>query len=235
MFKLSPENWDFALHLTTLGGEWDNTGWMTTISNSSVTTSTPESTRSAAKQLQTLSPLLFKPMNLFIGGLLLLVTAVGGIFLGRTYFVPDQPTPNTLNIERLFTQILSAFKFLDEAAGQKARGELSPDDVIEEIKLLCSKKDFEFIALQSLKSENELITQKDISNQAKTSPSYIETAEELCSNINNAKKIDKQQISNDQWTYRYHFTLDQAVNNKAYGISFYSGKWRFVLRLPFRL
>jgi hypothetical protein len=120
------------------------------------------------------------------------------------------------------------------SASQLTAGEKipSPDTAIVKLKALCAVKNYEAIALSSLRPDGKsyaLITREEITRE-KHDPlkDYAGKAESLCKAMANSKRTDKSQLTGDTWQYRFNFSLDNA-SSATFGVHYFQGEWRFVL------
>lgn len=113
-----------------------------------------------------------------------------------------------------------------------AEEKISPETVVTKLKALCAVKNYEAIALSSLRQDGKsyvLITREEILREKKNSlKDYVGKAESLCKAMANSQQTDKSQLTGDTWQYRFNFSLEN-VSSAAYKVHYFQGEWRFVL------
>ncbi len=108
----------------------------------------------------------------------------------------------------------------------------SPDMTATRLTALCNFKKYESVALYSLKFDNKKysrITRDDIlESDLKNTMGYPAAAKSLCNTFDTSRKVEKNQISNTEWEYRYYAGV-LFDSNRAYSIVYFDNDWRFVL------
>jgi len=111
---------------------------------------------------------------------------------------------------------------------------IKPSANITEIKLkaLCDVERYQNVATLSLKIKEgryAKITDDDIlKSDSESGKSGMTMAVELCKTLSSVRKVDKKQVSENEWDFVYHTGILYDVG-KIYKIVNIDGDWRFVL------
>ncbi|OGD10015.1 MAG: hypothetical protein A2184_04420 [Candidatus Moranbacteria bacterium RIFOXYA1_FULL_44_7] len=114
---------------------------------------------------------------------------------------------------------------------QESSPTIFPDLVTARLATLCTIKNYDAIALSSLRrtgEKYEKITPAILSDSKKNAlDDYSIKAQELCKAAANSKRTDKKQVS-DSWLIYYNFSLD-LPSKVGYEIHHFQGQWQLVL------
>lgn len=102
---------------------------------------------------------------------------------------------------------------------------------VENIKKMCRNKQYQNLALQSLKDVNgkfSLITSKDLE---KPDPllSYLEKTKNLCELLISNIELEISEETNGIWNYRFIIKPFPGGISQGYGLLFFDNQYRFIL------
>lgn len=100
------------------------------------------------------------------------------------------------------------------------------------VKALCELQKYDTIALISVKNTEGgyvRITDADVSrSNLDSGKGDMSLAMDLCKTFSNVRKIDRKEISENEWQYTYRYGLFHDAG-RIYRIVFFEDDWRFVL------
>lgn len=110
--------------------------------------------------------------------------------------------------------------------------ESSPDATATKLSVFCDLKNYEAVASRCVWQDNDKyirITSNDIlEGDLSGVTGYIGSASALCSMLGVNRKVEKSQISETVWEYKY-YTNVLSGSARVYKIVYFDSDWRFVL------